>query len=274
MPRERKRERSTADLPASPQPTPGSPGLPHRPEEHGSRSLSRWRPRPSGRLQPRSSLPTGGSSRLPPGPALPGAPRLFPPAAAVAARCLGSGRLPRVREVLLLCPGGHRGLEIPTKRGRVPGRRPGRRTGWGRPEPAPGLTGLGRVAVGRVGLDVDVLHAGDAAAEQGAHGRAGAGGGRPSVSPVRQACRPLPRGAPRVSESSLPARPVVVDPFANPWTTLPSRRRARLGKQQPPVRSGRPKGKGRELRPSINTSARRNQICGNGLGRKPHTGRA
>lgn len=43
------------------------------------------------------------------------------------------------------------------------------------------LTGLGRVAVGRVGLDVDVLHARDAPAEQGAHGggeQGGRAGGR------------------------------------------------------------------------------------------------
>lgn len=41
---------------------------------------------------------------------------------------------------------------------------------------AAALTGLGRVSVGRVGLDVNVLHARDAPAEQGAHGGRGQSG--------------------------------------------------------------------------------------------------
>lgn len=82
------------------------------------------------------------------------------------------GRTPRAAP-----GGGPRGAPSsarPRGKPRSPSERP-----EGRPSPAAAtLTGLGRVAVGRVGLDVDVLHARDAPAEQRAHGGGGPGAAR------------------------------------------------------------------------------------------------
>lgn len=66
------------------------------------------------------------------------------------------------------------------------------------------LTGLGRVAVGRVGLDVDVLHARDAPAEQGAHGGHGQGG-RPEG---RRAAAAAPGPAPTAAARGTPGQRV------------------------------------------------------------------
>lgn len=109
--------------------------------------------------------------------------------------------------------------------------------GRGRP-----LTGLRGVAIGRVRLNVDVLHARDAAAQDGAHGarRAGVGRGRRQRRPHADMARTRPHGRlSTVSEALASKPPPLVRPGARRHGGPPPHESEACRETKSPRRRGR-----------------------------------